>query len=84
MVRGGVPRRSEVEALWRRAEELMGQGAVLCRLHDLGKGQLGSSQVEGVARGAVLELPGADGNAHMPASPYVIDGVRSDAALSAR
>jgi crotonobetainyl-CoA:carnitine CoA-transferase CaiB-like acyl-CoA transferase len=29
------------------------------------------------ARGAVLELPGA-GDAHMPASPYVVDGVRSD------
>ncbi|MCW2922460.1 MAG: L-carnitine dehydratase/bile acid-inducible protein [Thermoleophilia bacterium] len=30
-----------------------------------------------VARGAVLPLPGSD-IAHMPASPYVVDGVRSD------
>jgi crotonobetainyl-CoA:carnitine CoA-transferase CaiB-like acyl-CoA transferase len=32
-----------------------------------------------VARGAVLDLPGEPG-AHMPASPYVVDGVRSDSA----
>ncbi len=30
-----------------------------------------------VARGAVVPLPGSDA-AHMPASPYVVDGVRSD------
>ena len=29
------------------------------------------------ARGAVLDLPGSEG-AHMPASPYVVDGIRSD------
>lgn len=31
-----------------------------------------------LARGAVLELPGEQ-EARMPASPYVVDGVRSDA-----
>lgn len=35
-----------------------------------------------VARGAVLPLPGSD-VAHMPASPYVIDGVRHDPASAA-
>ncbi len=32
------------------------------------------------ARGAVHELPGSDAGAHMPASPYLVDGVRSDSA----
>lgn len=36
-----------------------------------------------VARGAVLELPGGDG-AVMPASPYVIDGRRTDSAAVAQ
>lgn len=32
------------------------------------------------ARGAVLPLAGGDGSGRMPASPYVVDGVRSDSA----
>lgn len=36
-----------------------------------------------VARGAVQPLPGGAG-AHMPASPYVVDGVRSDVAIAAQ